>query len=55
VSFGLTKSCLTASGAADLDVRDLEAALVRLSPARDHHIGECPGGSRCFALLPART
>lgn len=36
--------------AADLDVRDLETALVRLSLARDHQTAQCPGGSRCSAL-----
>lgn len=39
---------------AGLDVRDLEAALVRLSLTRDHNTAECPGGSRCSALRPTR-
>ena len=39
---------------AGLDVRDLEAALVRLSLTRNHHTAECPGGSRCSALRPTR-
>lgn len=38
--------------AAGLDVRDLEAGLVRLSFAHDRHMAECPGGSACTALVP---
>jgi len=32
------------------DVRDLEAALVRLSLLHGRHMAECPGGMRCSAL-----
>ena len=35
---------------AHLDVRDLEAALVRLSLLHGHRMMECPGGVRCSAL-----
>lgn len=38
--------------AADLDVRDLEAALVRLSLAHRRQIATCPGRSQCSALRP---
>jgi len=48
------RQLLDAARAAGLDVRDLEAALVRLSLAHDHHTAECPGGARCSALRPAR-
>ena len=35
---------------ADVDVRDLEAALVRLSLAHRRTMTLCPGGSSCTAL-----
>jgi hypothetical protein len=38
------------AAAAGLDIRDLEAALIRLSLAHGHRRVECPGGSRCSAL-----
>ena len=48
------RQLLDVARAAGLDVRDLEAALVRLSLAHHHHTAECPGGARCYALRPAR-
>jgi hypothetical protein len=38
---------------ASLDVRDLEAALVRLR--LDHGFGGCPGGAACRSLTPAES
>jgi hypothetical protein len=48
------RQLLDVARAAGLDTRDLEAALVRLSLAHDHHAADCPGGARCCALRPAR-
>ncbi|HET6950439.1 MAG TPA: hypothetical protein VFI47_08690 [Acidimicrobiales bacterium] len=39
---------------ADLDARDLEAALVRLA-LRHRRLTDCPGGRSCIALDPPRT
>lgn len=39
---------------AGLDLRDLEAALVRLALAHGRRFAACPGGTRCEGLAPRR-
>jgi hypothetical protein len=40
------------SAGAGLDVRDTEAALIRLALAHARHARACPGGMACFVLRP---
>lgn len=40
------------AGDANLDLRDLETALVRLSLLHRSHFTGCPGGNRCVLLAP---
>jgi hypothetical protein len=40
------------AAAAQIDARDLEAGLVRLSLAHGRHVRDCPGGRNCTLIIP---
>lgn len=42
------------AAAAQIDARDLEAGLVRLSLAHGRHVRDCPGGRNCILIIPPR-
>lgn len=46
---------LVISRTADLDIRDVESALVRLTLAHRRELDACPGGDACTALAVDRT
>ncbi len=42
------------AAAAQIDARDLEAGLVRLTLAHGRHARNCPGGRNCILIIPPR-